>query len=123
MSIADAQAAAQAQQMMDLLERPADNMAPDQLITVRAAASPPARWLKKLALSVCSCSPTLLPQLDPEILQAFLCGSSWAESFDAFFLAHCELFVDFSVGTEHTLQQTDIHIKFVKTAEGLLDGQ
>lgn len=85
---------AQAKQMLELLERPAERMGSSSLI-----------------------------MLEPEILNAFLEGSSWAESFDAFFLAHCELFADFSIGSEHSLQQTDVHLKFVATAEGLLDGQ
>ena len=56
---------AQAKQMLELLERPAERMGSSSLI-----------------------------MLEPEILNAFLEGSSWAESFDAFFLAHCELFAE-----------------------------
>jgi hypothetical protein len=67
-------------------------------------------------------SSSTLSTLDPQILQAFLAGSSWAESFDAFFLEHSGIFADFAIGAEHTFQQTAVHSSFVRTAEGLLEG-
>ncbi len=85
---------AQAKQMLELLARPAAHMGSDAL-----------------------------GRLEPQILKAFLEGSSWAESFDAFFLEHSELFADFAIGAEYTLQQTAVHMKFVSTAESLLEAE
>ena len=86
---AQAQAAAteasQAEQMMELLERPRE--------------------------------------MDATILQSFLDGASWSTSFEEYFIQHCPLFASFEVGSEHTLQQSDIHRKFTATAEQLLDKQ
>ncbi len=57
------------------------------------------------------------------VFHVCLAGSSWAESFDAFFLEHCGVFAEFTIGAEHSFQQTDVHRKFVSTAEGLLEAQ
>ena len=61
--------------------------------------------------------------IDVGILHAFLEGASWADAFDSYFIGFCPEFAGFMVGQEYTLQQTDIHINFVKTAERLLDKQ
>lgn len=61
--------------------------------------------------------------LDPEILTSFLEGSSWVESFEAFFVRHCDVFATFHIGAEYSLQQTHVHIQFVSSAEALLDGR
>jgi outer membrane murein-binding lipoprotein Lpp len=61
--------------------------------------------------------------LDHQILTSFLEGSSWEEAFEMFFLKHAELFAGFSVGSEYSLQQTEVHMKFLSSAEALLDGQ
>ena len=37
--------------------------------------------------------------------------------------AHCALFASFVVGEEYTLEQMQVHMQFVKTAERLLDKQ
>eukprot|EP01043_Picozoa_sp_COSAG02_P094962 COSAG02_NODE_31361_length_535_cov_0.649083_1_plen_141_part_10 len=62
-------------------------------------------------------------QMDVGILHAFLEGASWADAFDSYFIGFCPEFATFAVGQEYTLQQTDIHINFVQTAESLLDKQ
>ena len=62
-------------------------------------------------------------EIDVGILHAFLEGASWADAFDSYFIGFCPEFAGFVVGQEYTLQQTDIHINFVKTAERLLDKQ
>ena len=59
--------------------------------------------------------------IDVEILQAFLDGASWADSLDQFFTANCPAFSSFFVGGEYALQQTELHMKFVSTAEALLE--
>ena len=61
--------------------------------------------------------------IDISILRAFLEGASWADSFDQFLIAHCPQFATFVVGQEYGLNQSDIHLTFVATAEGLLDQQ
>ena len=59
----------------------------------------------------------------PEILKSFLEGASWGVAFDDFFRANCGQFSTFAVGEEYSLVQTDVHLKFVATAESLLDQQ
>jgi hypothetical protein len=61
--------------------------------------------------------------IDVEILQAFLDGASWADSLDQFFTGNCPAFSSFVVGGEYALQQTELHMKFVSTAEALLDSK
>jgi hypothetical protein len=62
-------------------------------------------------------------QMDVGILHAFLEGASWADAFDSYFIGFCPEFAAFVVGQEYTLQQTDIHINFITSAENLLDKQ
>ena len=61
--------------------------------------------------------------LDHQILTSFLEGSSWEAAFEMFFLKHAECFAAFRVGSEHSLQQTEVHMKFLSSAEALLNGQ
>ena len=61
--------------------------------------------------------------LDHQILTSFLEGSSWEGAFETFFLRHAEVFAGFSVGSEYSLQQTEIHMTFLSSAEALLDGR
>ena len=61
--------------------------------------------------------------MDVDILHAFMEGASWAEAFDSYFIGFCPEFATFEVGGEYMLQQTDIHLNFVRTAESLLDQQ
>eukprot|EP01043_Picozoa_sp_COSAG02_P025302 COSAG02_NODE_1415_length_12734_cov_9.846775_7_plen_424_part_00 len=61
--------------------------------------------------------------LDHQILTSFLEGSSWEAAFEMFFLKHAECFAAFSVGSEYSLQQTEVHMKFLSSVEALLDGQ
>ena len=64
-----------------------------------------------------------LDKFAPEILKSFLEGASWADAFDEFFAANCPLFAEFVVGEEYSLVQSDVHLRFVATAESLLDQQ
>ena len=54
-----------------------------------------------------------------EVLDSYLAGDDWEDSFSSFFAEHCHVFANFSDDGDFELRMTSIHEIFLVTLDGM----